>query len=134
MSLPGPSRSDTQKLTRTRADVEYGEVSQSLRFHLAQQRRLQGVRVAHPTVHELKLADTVFVLVRRVVTGVDVFEPVTALPKLIEHLGPLLLCATSVFSVSLWFSNYQNTTETQRTLRLHRESPLVNSRASGPRA
>jgi len=34
-----------------------------------------------------------------------------------------LLCATSVFSVSLWLNNSQQTltTETQRTRRLHRE-------------
>ena len=34
-----------------------------------------------------------------------------------------LLCATSVFSVSLWLMNSEqkHTTETQRTQRLHRE-------------
>src|SRR6185369_15533756 len=36
-----------------------------------------------------------------------------------------LLCATSVSSVSLWLMNseYNHTTETQRTQRLHREIP-----------
>src|ERR1043165_9799343 len=40
-----------------------------------------------------------------------------------------LLCATSVFSVSLWcvFAGNSSTTETQRTQRLHREI-LLNSR------
>ena len=39
-----------------------------------------------------------------------------------SHEGPLL-CATSVFSVSLWLMNskQKHTTETQRTQRLHRE-------------
>ena len=38
----------------------------------------------------------------------------------------LLLCATSVFSVSLWLMNSEqkHTTETQRTLRLHRETHM----------
>ena len=38
----------------------------------------------------------------------------------------LLLCATSVFSVSLWLMNpdQKRTTETQRTQRLHRENPI----------
>ena len=36
----------------------------------------------------------------------------------------MLLCATSVFSVSLWFvvTRHSSTTETQRTQRLHREN------------
>src|ERR1044072_1219328 len=47
-----------------------------------------------------------------------------------------LLCATSVFSVSLWLMNSEqkHTTETQRTQRLHREfsgqEPIVQSRAN----
>jgi hypothetical protein len=48
------------------------------------------MRVADPAVHELKLADTIFVLICRVVTGVDVFEPVAALLESIEHVGPLI--------------------------------------------
>jgi hypothetical protein len=36
--------------------------------------------------------------------------------------GSFILCATSVFSVSLWLDPTANiTTETQRTQRLHRE-------------
>jgi hypothetical protein len=39
----------------------------------------------------------------------------------------ILLCATSVFSVSLWWTNtcQKPTTETQRTQRLHRETQIV---------
>jgi len=40
-----------------------------------------------------------------------------------KSLVGLLLCATSVFSVSLWLTEFaaKLTTETQRTQRLHRE-------------
>src|SRR6185369_7334327 len=44
--------------------------------------------------------------------------------------GPLL-CATSVFSVSLWcvFAQNSSTTETQRTQRLHREIKASTDRS-----
>src|SRR6185369_17991571 len=57
---------------------------------VAKGRCFETVRIAHPTVYEPKLADTVFILVGRVVAGVDVFEPVAALLKLVEHVGPLI--------------------------------------------
>src|SRR6185369_11298069 len=43
-----------------------------------------------------------------------------------KSLDTLILCATSVFSVSLWLMNSEqkHTTETQRTQRLHREEGL----------
>ena len=41
----------------------------------------------------------------------------------------MLLCATSVFSVTLWLMNWeqQHTTETQRTQRLHRGLGLADT-------
>jgi hypothetical protein len=44
------------------------------------------MRIAHPTVDELKFADTVFILFGRVISGVDVFEPVTALLESFQHM------------------------------------------------
>src|SRR6185503_5615570 len=43
-----------------------------------------------------------------------------------KSLYTLILCATSVFPVSLWcvFARNSSTTETQRTQRLHREEGL----------
>jgi hypothetical protein len=42
----------------------------------------------------------------------------------------ILLCATSVFSMSLWLTNppHQLTTETQRTQRLHREAETLKQK------
>src|SRR6185369_4774757 len=57
-------------------------------------------------------------------TSGDTCENITPSPRLCtkSQISPLL-CATSVFSVSLWLMNSEqkHTTETQRTLRLHRE-------------
>jgi hypothetical protein len=84
--LPGPRRSDTQQLTEPAPMSSIENVFRPLRFNLAQYCRLQTVRVADPAVHELELPDTIIVLVCRVVTGVDVFEPVTSLLESVEHV------------------------------------------------
>src|ERR1051325_490403 len=44
------------------------------------------MRVAHPAIDELKFVDTAFIFLGRVVSGVDVLEPVTALLKSFPHM------------------------------------------------
>src|ERR1043166_1641104 len=44
------------------------------------------MRVAHPAIDELKLADTRLILLRRVVSGCDLFEPVTTLLEPFPHM------------------------------------------------
>src|ERR1044072_5182843 len=62
---------------------------------------------------------------RRKLPAPDFANP-SRTPYPLVHFGPyrkslyLILCATSVFSVSLWLMQYL-TTETQRTQRLHRD-------------
>src|ERR1044072_4176440 len=44
------------------------------------------MRVAHPAIDELQLADTGFILLGRVVSGIDVFETMTALLESFPHM------------------------------------------------
>src|ERR1051326_8940814 len=61
LRFPGPSRRDAHQLSGSRANIKHRKTLQPLRFDLTKQRSPYTMRIAHPTIDELKLADTGFI-------------------------------------------------------------------------